>query len=136
MNSQVRIRIYPHFSASNQFPVLKQNRITAIASENGLPLIALVQSVSTFSSSISQIHTLTYKILCPRPVFSSLNNFACSTKVAKYFETSPSEQRMVCPVVLWSLDLPLLEGRTTRLCLTIQYLFRTRHKCSWVDLHW
>jgi hypothetical protein len=32
---------------ADALPVLKQNRITAIASENNLPLIALVQSVST-----------------------------------------------------------------------------------------
>ncbi|PVH72830.1 ClpP/crotonase [Cadophora sp. DSE1049] len=32
----------------NEFTVLKQNRITAIASENGLPLIALVQSAGVF----------------------------------------------------------------------------------------
>ncbi len=33
--------------AWNEFTVLKQNRITAIATENHLPLIALVQSVSS-----------------------------------------------------------------------------------------
>ncbi|KAG4435290.1 hypothetical protein IFR05_009216 [Cadophora sp. M221] len=32
----------------NEFTVLKQNRITTIASENGLPLIALVQSAGVF----------------------------------------------------------------------------------------
>ncbi|KAH6664259.1 propionyl-CoA carboxylase beta chain, partial [Halenospora varia] len=37
-----------HGGAWNEFTVLKQNRITAIASENNIPLIALVQSAGVF----------------------------------------------------------------------------------------
>ncbi|EON63136.1 hypothetical protein W97_02363 [Coniosporium apollinis CBS 100218] len=37
-----------HGGAWNEYTVLKQNRITAIASENNLPLIALVQSAGVF----------------------------------------------------------------------------------------
>ena len=71
---------------SDRSPVLKQNRITAIASENNLPLISLVQSVSTSYSSVT--HGFLIISNCRLESF-SLSSFVYSIKVASYFAILP-----------------------------------------------
>ncbi len=98
--------------AWNEFTVLKQNRITAIATENHLPLIALVQSVSNSfryrdisMSSRHCVHTYVGFVPVNRLASSFPNSSAFSIRVARYFEISLFEQNMDYRVALWSLAL-------------------------------
>jgi hypothetical protein len=110
--------------STNKSAVLKQNRITAIASENNLPLIALVQSVSKyFTKQHNQLELKT----CRR-ASSFLNNFEFFTKVARYSEILRYDPKMASPAAQSFLVLQRLVELITPPCRTTQYSFRTKPK--------
>jgi hypothetical protein len=108
--------------------VLKQNRITEIASENNLPLIALVQSVSNTSGG-SVYKDSTEKFL--RPVYSSPNNFVSFTRVARYFEILLGDLAMAS-LALQQSSVHRLQGEPIiQAYLTTRFSFKTKLRCSW-----
>ncbi len=129
--------------AWNEFTVLKQNRITAIATENHLPLIALVQSVSNSfryrdisMSSRHCVHTYVGFVPVNRLASSFPNSSAFSIRVARYFEISLFEQNMDYRVALWSLALLQREVLIIRLFQTTQYSYKIKRRSSWAGRLW
>ena len=113
-------------------PVPKQNRVTAIATENELPIIALVQSVSSSRCATTEAFKLTMR---DRLVFFFLNNFESSMQEGNYFGILLFEPEMGTILVLLYLDPQQQEELITQLFRTIRYSLRNKRRCSWVALH-
>lgn len=82
MSLPVNTKIPTAVSYADAVLVLKQNRITAVASENNLPLIALVQSVSGSTLSAAFV-----SLIIIRLESFYLNNSVSSIKVVRYSVT-------------------------------------------------
>jgi hypothetical protein len=110
--------------------VLKVNRMMEIAFENDLPLISLVQSVSTAryygTASYSQ----------NRPEFLYLNNFESSTREASSFVILLSARSTESHRVQSYSGLPPQVERIIPLCRITQSLLKTKPKLTLVVRLW
>lgn len=73
--------------------MIKQNRVTEIATENGLPIVALVQSVSRLPWEVQ--HNSLSEGDVSRLASFSRNSFVSSIKAGRYSATSPYAPRRV-----------------------------------------
>lgn len=89
-------------AAWNEFTLIKQNRMTEIATQNRLPLIALVQSVRNF------FYLANYRL-----EYSSPNNSKYSIKLAKYSRTLHSGLQREHHLVQWYSAHQQPEGLTS-----------------------
>lgn len=71
--------------------MIKQNRVTEIATENGLPIVALVQSVSRLSWEAQRDSVSDDDVF--RLAYFSHNSFVSSIKAGRYSAISPYEPR-------------------------------------------
>jgi hypothetical protein len=91
-------------AAWNEFTLIKQNRMTEIATQNRLPLIALVQSVHPHLSSPSEY----------RPEYSFLSNSKYFIKLEKYLKISHNGQHLELHLAPLCLVPQQPEGHTNQ----------------------